>query len=92
MRAGGLGYTLGLPPAGRPRPATRPASVARMHSAHLPSRRDLVRAGSLGVFGLGLSSLLDSPVVAAAPPKRAMATEPPLSCSGVFISGRVINW
>lgn len=42
-----------------------------MHSAFQPSRRDLVRAGSLGVFGLGLSSLLDSPAVAAAPPKRA---------------------
>jgi uncharacterized protein (DUF1501 family) len=46
-----------------------------------PSRRDLVRAGSLGVLGLGLSSLLDSPARAAAPTRRAK------SCILLFMWG-----
>lgn len=52
-----------------------------MPARPLWSRRDLIHAGSLGVFGLGLSSLLDSRAVAAAPPKRAK------SCILLFMWG-----
>jgi hypothetical protein len=46
-----------------------------------PSRREVIRAGSLGVLGLGLSSLLDTSVRAAVPPKRAK------SCILLFMWG-----
>ena len=59
--------------------ARQPASVSDM-PVRL-SRREVIQAGSLGVFGLGLSSLFNAPVQASAPPRKAK------SCILLFMWG-----